>query len=239
MNIWALIPARGGSKSIPLKNLTPVCGVPLIDYSIRAVQASKLVSRIVCSTDHRVIGEHCLSLDIEVDWRSQALSGDDIPVLDVITEFLQRQKSLPDLCLLVQPTSPFLQPQHIHDLVSAVCHNPKAMSGQTVTGCPHNHHAFNQRIVKDGYVDFFYKTERTKAYNKQKKPKHYVFGNLIVFRPEAILLHHDFFVTPSVAVTIPEPYAFDLDIAQDILLAEAHLWSRLVELPHMQSILNK
>lgn len=239
MNIWAIIPARGGSKSIPLKNLVPLLGIPLLDYCVQAVQQSQLVSRIICSTDHANIALRCAQIGVEVDQRSALLAGDEVPVLAVVNDLLQRQTSLPDLCLLIQPTSPFLLPTHITQLVSAMQQQPGALSGQTIAECPHNAHAFNQRVVQEGCVEFKFKAERQNAYNKQKKPKHYVFGNLIAFKPSATLEHQDFFAAPSVAVTIPNVYAFDLDVAQDVMIAEAYLHAKIVDLPHMRNRINQ
>ena len=117
MTIWAFVPARGGSKSIPLKNLVPVAGVPLLNYGVRAVQASGRISRIICSTDHDDIAVCARELGIEVDCRPRHLATDDAAVADVAREFLARKGS-PDILVLVQPTSPFLLPEHVQALLS-------------------------------------------------------------------------------------------------------------------------
>jgi len=231
--IWALAPARGGSKSIPLKNLLPLAGVPLLDYGIRAAQASASVSRIICSTDDDQIAERARYLGIEVDRRPPHLAGDATPVAEVAIDFLARHGS-PKLLVLVQPTSPFLLPEHIDELIGRMLADSAARSGQTVAPCPHNHHAWNQREVAGGYVRFKFPEERRQAYNKQSKPNHYVFGNLIVVRPDALALG-DFFAEPSVAVDIPPPYDFDLDTASDVLVAEALLAAGAIRLPHMNT----
>lgn len=235
MRVWTIIPARGGSKSIPLKNLVSVSGMPLIDYSILSTQAAKVSERIVCSTDSLKIAERCYHHKIEVDIRPEALGEDDTPVNDVLHDFFNRQEELPDLCLLVQPTSPFLLPEHIITLVESVKKTIKSLSGQTICACPHNYHAINQRVVSNGYVDFCFKEARLAAYNKQKKKKHYLFGNLLCFKPEALLKYNNLFAEPSVAVEIPHAYAFDLDMPQDIKMAESYIKMNIVELPHLDA----
>ena len=133
MKIWTLVPARGGSKSIPRKNLVSIAGVPLIDYGVRAAQDSRLFEKIFCSTEDEKFAKHARTLGITVDPRPLALAEDDAAVDDVAREFLERQpeNSLPDLLFLVQPTSPFLLPEHIHALLEAITANPKARSGLT------------------------------------------------------------------------------------------------------------
>ncbi len=136
---------------------------------------------------------------------------------------------------LIQPTSPFLRIEDVQQLIDAMVADPGARSGQTICACPHNHHAWNQReLDADGRrVAFRFAEERSAAYNKQKKPKLFVFGNLVVTRSRALLDGDDFFATPSLAVEIPRPYDFDLDTQEDRVLAEALLESGSVVLAHM------
>ena len=87
--VWGLIPARGGSKSIPMKNLTPFVGRPLMDFQVLAANASQCISRILCSTDHQDIADRCATLRIEVHERPIHLGADDTPVMAVIADLLQ------------------------------------------------------------------------------------------------------------------------------------------------------
>jgi CMP-N,N'-diacetyllegionaminic acid synthase len=234
---WAFVPARGGSKSIPYKNLVRVAGRPLLDYGIRAVQVSGRCARIVGSTEDDRIAECFAALGVEYDRRPTDLAGDDTPVADVAREWLMRRRAagalLPDLVLLVQPTSPFLRPQDIASLLDAMAADPAARSGQTIVPCPHNAHAWNQRAFESGRVHFVYAEERRRGYNKQSKPKHWLFGNLVVTRVAALLAGDGFFAEPSVGTEVERPYDFDLDTAADIALAEALIASGTVRLPHL------
>ncbi|MBF0267913.1 MAG: acylneuraminate cytidylyltransferase family protein [Alphaproteobacteria bacterium] len=235
MIAWGLVPARGGSKSIPYKNLVPVAGIPLLDYGALAAQSSGVLDRIVCSTDDDMIAGRARHLGIEVDRRPDHLATDDAAVADVARDFLSRQPvgNRPDVIVLIQPTSPFLLPQHVRMLVKALESDLTANSAQTVTTVPHNHHAWNQRVVDGDYVSFHFEAERAIAYNKQKKPKLYIFGNLVAARSRALLAGESFFAKPSVFKEIPWPYDLDLDSPQDLKLAEAMLSAGLVDLPHI------
>jgi CMP-N-acetylneuraminic acid synthetase len=233
MTAWGLVPARGGSKSIPGKNLVVVAGVPLLDYGVRAAQASGRLARIVCSTDDEAIARRAAALGIDVDRRPADLATDAAAVADVARDFLTR-RGTPDVLVLVQPTSPFLLPEHVTALLDAMAADPAARSGQTVTPCPHNHHAWNQREVADGHVRFTFAAERAAAYNKQTKPRHFVFGNLVAARSAALLAGEAFFAEPSVAVEVPAPYDFDLDAPGDVAVADALVRGGAVCLPHMR-----
>lgn len=234
--VWAIVPARGGSKSIPLKNIAPLAGRPLLDYGVLAAQASAVCDRIIGSTDDERIAQRFRALGAEVDRRPAGLGEDQTPVLDVVRDLIARKKNVeaPWLIVLVQPTSPFLLPSHVKGLVQTLAARGDALSGQTVTPCPHNHHEWNQREVSEGLVRFVHAAERQTGYNKQSKPKRWVFGNLLATTAATINAGADLFASPSAAYPIEAPYDFDVDNAFDLQVAAAMIQSGLVSLPHMQ-----
>lgn len=215
-----LIPARGGSKSIPLKNIALIAGKPLIAYVIEAACKSKCLARVLCSTDHQMIATACRERGIEVIERPEELGLDDTPVTAVIIHALETlariDGHMPEMVALLQPTSPFLLPEHIERCVKALAEHPDADSAQTITPVFHNAHAFNQRVIENDRVRFRFAEERRAAFNKQLKPKHYLFGNLVVTRSRSLIAGKDCFGDVSVAVEIPRTYALDVDTADDV-----------------------
>lgn len=241
--IWAIIPARGGSKSIPLKNLVLLDGHSLIEYVIYAAKKSKRITRIICSTDHERIANVCEKHDVEIHRRPSELSGDDIPVLRVFKHLLRdikkREKKLPDIICILQPTSPFVMPAYIDDAVEKLENDIIADSVQTVTHFPHNYHAYNQRVIENGIVRFRFSRERQICYNKQTKPIHYIFGNLIVTRSRTLLEKDDIFGSHSLPSIINIYYSVDIDGPEDLIWAEWILKTKKVVLPHMNLPIDK
>jgi len=227
LRIWGLVPARGGSKSIPLKNLVLLVDRPMLDYGIGAALAWGGLEVIYCSTENKKISQRALELGVDVDIRPPHLAGDDVHVADVARDFLLRKKLegllLPDFLFLIQPTSPMILPEHFSMVAKAINSDKKANSVQTVIQVPHNYHAWNQREITNNNVTFFYSNERAKAYNKQKKPPLYAFGNLVAVRVESLLAGGDFFNQPSLAVVIPRSYGLDVDGPDDLIIAETLL----------------
>lgn len=217
--VIGLIPARGGSKSIPLKNLAPVAGTPLIRFVIDAARRSSLAD-IYCSTDHAAIAAACVEAGVEIIERPETLGQDDTPVTAVILHALetlsQRSGYMPGMVVLLQPTSPFLLASHIDDCIAALRAHPESDSAQTITPVFHNAHAFNQRVIADGKVQFRFLEERRSAYNKQRKPKHYTFGNLVVTRTSSLLEGRDCFGRISIPIEIPRAYSLDVDTVEDL-----------------------
>lgn len=222
-----------------MKNLANLAGHPLIDYCIASGKASRHVSRLLCSTDSEEIAQRCRELDVEVHPRPQTLARDATPLFDVIVHLVEdiacREGAVAELFALLQPTSPFVLPQHVDKCIEGLLHDSHAASAQTIIECPHNHHAFNQRVVDDGHVSFRFLEERKRAYNKQTKPKHYFFGNIVVFRIRQALEQGIVFAVPSVPSVIPYFYGFDCDGPDDFIIGELILTNGIVSLPHMSA----
>ncbi|HYE73617.1 MAG TPA: hypothetical protein VEF04_09800, partial [Blastocatellia bacterium] len=88
--VLAIIPARGGSKSIPFKNIKPLAGVPLINYSIAAGQQARTVTRLIVSTDDEEIARIAESYNVEVPFmRPAELAQDDTTDLPVFQHALR------------------------------------------------------------------------------------------------------------------------------------------------------
>jgi CMP-N,N'-diacetyllegionaminic acid synthase len=236
--VWGFIPARGGSKSIPLKNLALLGGRPLLDYCILAARAWPGFSRLILSTDSPEIAGRGRRFNVEVHDRPANLARDDIPNKEVIFHFLrdleEREGRVPEVMVLLQPTSPFVLPEHIDRCVQSLLADDSAGSAQTVVPCPHNCHAYNQRVVEDGKVRYRFPEERRLAYNKQTKPPLYLYGNLLVFRSSVAMAQANILAEPSLAVTINRPYEFDADSPEDFRFGSLIVAHGLVDLPHMR-----
>jgi len=235
---WAFIPARGGSKSIPLKNIHPLAGHPLMDYCARCALVADVVDRVICSTDSDRIAEHCRQLGVDVHDRPTELSGDSVQVADVFVHFLndilEKEGSLPEFIVFLQPTSPFILPEHIEESLNTLKRDSGACSVQTVVQCPHQQHAINQRVIEDGFVSFAYRDEQVRMYNKQLKKDHFLFGNLILVRTVSAIAQHKVFTEPSVPVLIDHVFGIDVDGPLEFPLAEFLLKHGYLTLPFIQ-----
>lgn len=141
MNILAIIPARGGSKGLPNKNILPMLGHPLIAYSVKAAKDSSYINRVIVSTDSEQIAEIARSYGAEIpfmrpDEYAQDLSTD----LEVFRHALQWLKEkegyVPDYVIQLRPTSPVRQAQIIDQCIERMLRNPQADSLRIVTPSP-------------------------------------------------------------------------------------------------------
>lgn len=137
--VLGLVPARGGSKGVPGKNVRPLAGHTLLEYTARAARESGVLDRVILSTDAPEIADAGRRAGIEVPFmRPAALAGDDTPMLPVIQHALAetaRSGWSPDVIVLLQPTSPLRRPEHIRDAVK-VLRDTSADSVVTVVAVP-------------------------------------------------------------------------------------------------------
>lgn len=116
LKVLAVVPARGGSKGIPRKNVRLMAGKPLIAYVLTALRQAETVGRVVVSTDDEEIRAVALRYGAEVIARPAALAGDAVTLDPVIAHAVEQVEAggyLPDVVLTVQPTSPLLRPETI------------------------------------------------------------------------------------------------------------------------------
>ena len=111
--VVAFIPARGGSKGLPGKNVRSLCGKPLIEHAIIVAKQSRHVDRVVVSTDCPDIASIGLACGAEIHQRPAALATDDALVADAIRHFLQRDEGGSDCLVLLEATSPLRTRHHV------------------------------------------------------------------------------------------------------------------------------
>jgi len=122
MSFLAFIPARGGSKGLSGKNLIDLAGKPLIQYTIEAAKESKYINEIFISSDDEKIINFCRSLGLEVPYKRPLYLGEDkTSMIDVVLDMISWKQShgheLPDSIVLLQPTSPLRNSQHIDSAI--------------------------------------------------------------------------------------------------------------------------
>lgn len=135
---WALIPARGGSKGIPRKNLLSVCGQPLLSYSIEHARRCPSISRVIVSTDDDEIARVALDYGAEVPFlRPAEFAHDTATDLDVFQHalkwFQDEEEQVPELLVHLRPTGPVRDERVIESAVRQMIDNPQADALRSVS----------------------------------------------------------------------------------------------------------
>lgn len=225
MNVLGIIPARGGSKSIPRKNLALLAGRPLVDYTIDAARDAEVVTRFLVSTDDGEIGIHCRELGVEVVNRPDSLATDTVPTESVIAHVLEylrdREKYQPDWAVLLQPTSPLRTAADI-DRAYALMLEQDASGALSVYEPPGN--PYKALTVDDagrlkGLVD-----DRAPFTRRQDRPLvYYPNGAIYIFRADEFLRGRQIPLRGALPYVMPESLSIDIDMSEDLARAETIL----------------
>jgi CMP-N-acetylneuraminic acid synthetase len=141
--ILAIIPARGGSKGLPGKNIKILDGKPLIGWTIEQAKCSKYIDEIFVSTDSREIADTALLFGVEVpELRPIELAADNSPSSDFVLytiDYYEKQGRFFDYIILLEPTSPLRKKGDIDNMISLLKENPNA-TGVVSFGMVHTEH---------------------------------------------------------------------------------------------------
>ena len=159
MKPFFLIPARGGSKGIPRKNLAPLRGRPLLAYTCDAAGWSQRLTRVVLSTDSEEIAAVGRAHGVEVPFlRPSEISQDDTPSIQVAlhaVQWLEAHESWRvDALVVLQPTSPLRTAQHIDDVVGLLCEEG-VETVVSVVEVPHRFNPYSVMTVRDGRLEHY------------------------------------------------------------------------------------
>lgn len=219
MRVLGLVPARGGSKSIPRKNLVELGGVPLIQWTIQAALGSNL-KRVVVSTDDDEIAEISQNLGAEVPFKRPAeLSSDQTLSIDVVLHALDVLEEDFDAVMMLQPTSPFRTSIDIESAIKIINDASSVISVVPVEGT----HPARMKFVEDGVLIDPAFAETIENMPRQELRPMYIRNGAIYLTRIADLRHRTFKGALSRALIMPKERSINIDTSFDLALARVAL----------------
>lgn len=240
--ILGVIPARGGSRTIPKKNIKPLLGRPLIAYTIVPALRSKLLTRVIVSSDNKEIIEISKRYGAEVPFiRPKELATDLALAMDVIkhavleTERLEGKKY--DYVVMLQPTTPLRTTEDIDNALKKLI-KTGADSVISVVNVGPMHPVRMKRIVNDRLVD--YAEEEMENMPKELLPPVYIRSGAIYAVKRDILVNKRSFKGDDCRpYVMPEGRSINIDNEMDFLLAEAVMkkmkWGHIKPIKHSRT----
>jgi CMP-N-acetylneuraminic acid synthetase len=182
----AVIPARGGSKRLPRKNVLDLAGKPLIAWTIEAAKQSKYIDHFVVSTDDQEITDVSKQFGAEVLTRPGELATDTASSVDVVLHSINAQQKQYDYVILLQPTSPLRTAQHIDEAIELLF---EKNANAIISVCETDHSPlWSNTLHEDGNMDNFIR-EEVKGKRSQDLPTYYRLNGAIfegfAFQPGA------------------------------------------------------
>jgi len=237
--VLALIPARGGSKGIPRKNLRDFAGAPLIVYSIAAALQSELVTRVIVSTDDHEIAKVARAWGAEVPFmRPDQFAQDDttdLPVFEHALQWLQKNQGyLPEIVIQLRPTSPIRPVGLLDEAIIKLIAHPEADCVRGVV--PSGQNPFKMwRINREGQLEPLLEVAGLREpYNapRQALPQTYwQTGHIDAIRSTTILTKHSLTGDLILPLMIDPLYTVDIDTPDDFLTS-----ARLISDPRIKAV---
>lgn len=227
-SVVALIPARGGSKGLPRKNIRPLLSKPLIAWTIEEAKKCRLIDRIIVSTDDEEVRDVARKHGGEAPFlRPKGLAKDHSKMVDVIVHALDRLKASGDrydLFVLLQPTSPLRIAEDIERAIK-LFFSKKAKA--VVSVCEAEHHpCLANMLPRDNCMKNFMRAGVMDK-NRQEFPKYYrLNGAIFAANCGYFRRYKSFYGKNSYAYIMPQDRSADIDSEIDLRLAEYLLKKR-------------
>lgn len=224
----AIIPARGGSKRLPRKNLLQLAGKPLIGWTIEAALESQNLSRVIVSTDDTEIAEVAQQFGAEVPFmRSQALASDLATTVDVVEDVIRRVADIEfKHIVLLQPTTPLRTAKHIDEAIELY----RRVEACAVVGVSEMEHPveWSNVLPEDGRMDSFL-DESVMNKRSQDLPTRYRINGAIYVSDAGRLLneHSLLFRSGTYAYRMQRECSVDIDDRIDFMVAEVLMQEKL------------
>ena len=217
MKIIVVIPARGGSKGIPRKNIRLMNGLPLISYAIKAALGSPFNPDVYVSTDSEEIADVAIKFGAKVLMRDSALAGDmvtlDPVVYDALVKAEKENKCIYDLIITMQPTSPLTSINTLDKAVKEFI-SKKYNTLISVVNKPHLSWTEKDNKIVPAYE---------KRLNRQQLPKNYLETGAFVITDRTSITSSTRIGKKVGVFEVPEKEAVDIDSEADWIIAEAQL----------------
>jgi len=227
--VIGLITARGGSKSMPRKNILPLAGKPLIAWTIEAARSSRFLSRVLVSTDDPEIAEIAAEWGAEIPFmRPVELAGDTTPHVLVVEHAIhwleEAEGSRPAYVLMLQPTSPL---RTAEDIDGAITFAREREAIAVVSVSPMDRHPYlSKRILADGTLAEFVTSDIAYLRRQDLPPAYALNGALYLNRSDSLLRDHTFVPPGVLGYVMPPERSLDLDTPWDFHLVEMILQDR-------------
>lgn len=218
----AIIPARSGSKGLKDKNIIDLCGKPLIAYTIEAALQTGLFERVIVSTNSEYYAEISRKYGAEIMMRGEKLSDDKATTYMVLEDIIQNKlKNSIDYFVLLQPTSPLRNADHIKEAVGKF--ESCIDKFDFLVSMKESEHAkvLVNPIDEDESLKFFdadFSNYRRQGY-KDYSPN----GAIFIAKPDAYILQKHFFGDKALSYIMSAEESIDIDGALDLVIAKAIL----------------
>jgi CMP-N,N'-diacetyllegionaminic acid synthase len=229
--VIVIIPARGGSKGLPGKNIRPLCGKPLVAWSIEKALKSAYVDTVMVSTDSSEIADISKSFGAEViELRPAMLATDQAPTFDVVEHVLKRYRELDgltfDYVVLMEPTSPLREDGDIDSMLESLDKDAEHSDSIVSVGEVSEHPSILKRLVQGRAVPYCPELPQTTR-RQDNEPAYFPYCVAYIAKTDALLSERSFYTKRCLTYRIKRYQNYEIDDIYDMLCVETimkHQW---------------
>lgn len=224
----AIIPARGGSKRLPRKNILKLCGKPLISWSIESGLKSKYINKVLVTSEDEEILEISKKAGANILRRPNELATDIISSYDAVEHAIKNCENY-EYVVLLQPTSPLRDENHIDEAIQLL---EEKNADAIISICEVEHSPLWTNILpaNNSMIDFI--SEGIKSTRSQDLPNYFrLNGAVYICKTELLLKQKTFFINENIfAYKMKQENSVDIDTKLDFIIAQTILGEKLYEL---------
>jgi len=223
--VLAVIPARGGSKGIPNKNVVSLMGKPLINWTIEAASSSRYIDHLILSSDDECICSVAKAAGCNVPFlRASELATDDAKTVDVVLDAINRTPGF-DLVVVLQPTSPLREASDIDNCLELLIAQGAATAVSVSESRDHPFLVYS--MAADSRLDAFLKIDPSVSMRRQDLPPAYSLnGAIYVAEIDWLIASKSFVSLETVGYLMSREASVDIDEPSDLERARMYLSDR-------------
>jgi CMP-N,N'-diacetyllegionaminic acid synthase len=222
--ILAIIPARGGSKGIPNKNLKVVNGMPLIGWTIEQAKASALLTEIFVSTDSLEIAEYSENLGISAKpLRPTMLATDTATTIDTVVHVLENFKKIGrnfEFVFLLEPTSPLRKKSDIDECIQSLWSRKNSFDALITLGRGREHPSLLRLMLDSGQVETYLDSDLSESRRQDLPTVYFPFGVAYLIKVDTLYLEKSFYPQKTLGFLLDDWQCFEVDNPIDLILVE-------------------
>lgn len=230
--VIAIIPARGGSKGLPRKNIRTLLGKPLIAWSIEQAKICKYIDRVIVSSEDEEILNIAKDYGADTIRRPMELAKDYTPTSDVIMhvlDFLNKNGEFYEILVLLEPTSPLRKRDDLTKSIEKFVKYYDKADSLVSLGEVHLENPFVCKVIENGVVRPLIETDKV-IYQRQKYPKVYFpYGVVYIVKSNIFKIKRTFYLENTIPYLIERWQNYEIDDIYDFICVEAILREKIKE----------
>lgn len=221
----AIIPARGGSKGLPKKNIKELCGKPLIAWSIEAGLKSKYLDEVMVTTDSEEIANLSKEFGASVPFlRPENLASDTATTFDAVKHTIDYYKNNLnkefDFIVLLEPTSPLREDNDIDNMIKNLVDNQNKFDSISSIGAVNEHPSIMKKKTTDGRIIPFCKELEMTTRRQDNEVAYFPYGVAYISKTSSLLEEKTFYTSKNTFYEIKRYQCYEIDDIYDFLAIE-------------------